>query len=464
MATQSKTKATTVTPDVKGDGVYNLYTGMGDARRDSTVSTFFVNELPLRQYELESVYRFCGIGRRIVEIVPAEATRQWVTFPGDTDQLMIKEMQRLNFKREFRKFLETDRLHGGAILLIGANDGGTLEDPLNEAGIKEIEFLRVYDRWQVTFTIADYYLDPSLKNYGTPERYYVTPCNGLAPFYVHESRMMVLKGVDVPDRLLYDQQGWGDSVLQSCREDLAGYEEMGKYARHLMKNYRQNIMKISGLIAMLGGNSDMTDRLTKRINLLDMTGGFLNTMLVDAEHEDMTQLQADVSGIPLLMFEFNKRLSASTGIPPSILLGQSPTGLNASGKSEIDIFEAVIKAYQTDNLEPLVNRMARLLMAQKRGPWRGKIDKNLVAEWQPLSQMGEMEEAALRLAVAQTDQIYIGNGVLDPSEVAVSRFGGEQYSTETVLDTVSRKEDPERFEQAITNEATPPQAEGGPGE
>ncbi|KKM23144.1 hypothetical protein LCGC14_1618110, partial [marine sediment metagenome] len=55
-------------------------------------------------------------------------------------------------------------------------------------------------------------------------------------------------------------------------------------------------------------------------------------------------------------------------------------------------------------------------------------------EWVPLWQLTEEEEAKRRKSVAESDAIYINSGVLDPTEVANSRFGGEVYSAETVLD------------------------------
>ena len=56
--------------------------------------------------------------------------------------------------------------------------------------------------------------------------------------------------------------------------------------------------------------------------------------------------------------------------------------------------------------------------------------------------MTETETAAYRKTIAETDQIYISNGVLDPAEVAASRFGGDMYSPETVIDLEAR-ENPE---------------------
>jgi hypothetical protein len=41
--------------------------------------------------------------------------------------------------------------------------------------------------------------------------------------------------------------------------------------------------------------------------------------------------------------------------------------------------------------------------------------------------------------VAETDTIYINAGVVSPDEVAVSRFGGDEYSDETVIDFDERE-------------------------
>jgi len=45
----------------------------------------------------------------------------------------------------------------------------------------------------------------------------------------------------------------------------------------------------------------------------------------------------------------------------------------------------------------------------------------------------------MRRTVAETDAIYIDRGVLDPTEVAISRFGGDRWSMNTLIDTKARE-------------------------
>ena len=50
-----------------------------------------------------------------------------------------------------------------------------------------------------------------------------------------------------------------------------------------------------------------------------------------------------------------------------------------------------------------------------------------------LWQLSELEQADVKLRNAQTDQIYIQNGVLDNRVVTRSRFGGTDYNNEITL-------------------------------
>src|SRR5690606_12740310 len=59
----------------------------------------------------------------------------------------------------------------------------------------------------------------------------------------------------------------------------------------------------------------------------------------------------------------------------------------------------------------------------------------------PLDEMTEAETVDMQLKKAQTDEIYLRDSVLDPSEVRESRFGGDKYSLETKLDKTINPED-----------------------
>jgi hypothetical protein len=71
--------------------------------------------------------------------------------------------------------------------------------------------------------------------------------------------------------------------------------------------------------------------------------------------------------------------------------------------------------------------------------------------------MSELEQADLRVKMAQADVAYVGAGVLSPEEVADSRFGSE-FSLNTQIDLEARgaTSEAQRIIEAPVNETQAP--------
>lgn len=121
------------------------------------------------------------------------------------------------------------------------------------------------------------------------------------------------------------------------------------------------------------------------------------------------------------------RLSAAARIPVSLLMGQAPAGLNATGDSDIRFFYDHVKAEQ-EAIKPKIERIYRIL----------KNDENAecIIEFPALWQLTDKEQAELRRVEAETDRIYLQEGVLLPEEVAIKRFSKGDFS----IDLTSRAE------------------------
>jgi hypothetical protein len=117
-------------------------------------------------------------------------------------------------------------------------------------------------------------------------------------------------------------------------------------------------------------------------------------------------------------------------------MGQAPAGLNATGESDVRWFYDSIKAQQNTVLRPAINKLVQLAFHALKIP----EPANWTIRFNPLWQMTEEQQAAIRKTQAETDAIYINAGVVTPEEIALSRFGGDAYSTETVIDADARKE------------------------
>lgn len=148
------------------DAWKNILTGMGLTSRDKQVSNTFGTPVILTETVVADLYRGEGFGKRVVDLPTGEMVREWIEIAGDTENEIVKHISTaLQAKKHFLQTLRWDRIYGGAVLLMGINDGGKFEDPLDEANIKEVEFLKTYDRYRVTWNTTDLYNDPNTKKH-----------------------------------------------------------------------------------------------------------------------------------------------------------------------------------------------------------------------------------------------------------------------------------------------------------
>ncbi len=124
-------------------------------------------------------------------------------------------------------------------------------------------------------------------------------------------------------------------------------------------------------------------------------------------------------------------------MPLSKLFGQSATGLNATGEGDARNWYDAVAAYQTERVRPAYERLLKLLFASKSGPTKGIEPENWALKFPPLWQPTAKEQAETRKIIAETDEINYNLGMASSDELRNSRFGGEEYSPETEIDTSS---------------------------
>jgi hypothetical protein len=81
---------------------------------------------------------------------------------------------------------------------------------------------------------------------------------------------------------------------------------------------------------------------------------------------------------------------------------------------------------------PQLQQLIEIVGLAKKGLSKGKVPLEFEIEFLSLEQQSSTEAADLRHTMAQTDEIYLKNGVLSPKDVANSRgFGDARYSLQT---------------------------------
>lgn len=445
---------------VKTDGWINVLTGLGMRGRDKNVNAHFRLEKIFEQAELDQLYRSDGVTHRIMDIVPSEMVRQGWEIEGDSGQDINRKMESIKANFNLITLLRWARLYGGALCVMGIADGLPLEEPVDERYIGDIKWLHVFDRYQSFSRDGTFEKDLNSPNYGYPNVYTVNDTRTGALFYVHHSRILRVDWSILPPRQQNFNNGWGDPLIQSIYDELRNYSTAFANAGLIMQDFVNYTLSIPNLAELIASQC-ADNQVMKRLDILNLTKGATNTMILDAE-EKYEKASTNISGIPELLDRFMLALSAVSGIPVSLLFGRSAAGMNSTGDNDVRNFYDMVKQEQESKLKPVLEKLTRYIMLSKNGPFAGDEPDNWSIQFVPLWQNTEEQEAIVRKIVAETDAIYLDRGVLDPAEVAVSRFGGNRWSMNTEVDLEGRKNgfDPEEVaeleEEKKAQEIPPP--------
>jgi phage-related protein (TIGR01555 family) len=165
----------------------------------------------------------------------------------------------------------------------------------------------------------------------------------------------------------------------------------------------------------------------KRMELVDMSRSISRSIILDAEDEDFRRDTYGFSGVPEILEKMMLRLAAAARLPVSLLMGQAPAGMNATGESDTRFFYDQVKAEQ-EALKPKLEKLVKIIV----GDENAKVGIEFPALWQ----MTDREKAELRRMEAETDRIYLQEGVLLPEEVAIKRFSDGEFA----IDLTARAE------------------------
>ena len=424
---------------VKTDGWANIYSGQGVQGKDKLLGTSFGRVPRFYEEQLSDLYRGDGVGKRTIDLPTGEMVREWFEVNGDTDGDINKYLETIRAKQRVLEALRWAHLYGGSLAVMLINDGGMLEDPVNEDSIHAIENIKVYDRWRVTWTTNDLYDDPENPKFGELEWYNISPTSTgglIAPFRVHETRVLRFDGLPVSNKVRAENNNWGDSHFQSVYNDLANLTGSFFASRNIIDDFVQTIIKIDNLQELIAAGNDEVVR--QRLAILDLGRHTINTMMLDSR-EDYAKHASSVAGLSKLLEKFQEMYSSVTEIPMTLLFGQSAKGFNAKDDGSMNKWYDKVAQDQEDEMRPQMERLVKLAMLSSEGPTSGKELPDWSISFNPLKQMSEEETVEMRKKQAETDKIYIDSAVLTPEEVALSRFGGDEYSIETSIEESMHK-------------------------
>lgn len=430
------------------DGWENIFTGLGTGKDKRTGNTVTRNKGWQRTFEL--LHDNDDIAKKIVNEIPNRATAKWIDHKVgqeeggiDTANKMVDEFDRLQVKKKFRQGMAWGRLYGGAGIYISVDDGLDPSEPLNLNRIVKINSLTVLHRYELQRQELETDIDSP--NFGLPRSYTISGRTAHDVPTVHHSRIIRFDGSPLSEQEFKNNDYWHDSVLNSLQQIIADYNGAYSGIAHAMTDFDVSILKLNNLADILGADDD--DLVTSRLKLMNLSKSILGSILIDAENESFDTMSRQFTNVDKVLDKMDQRLVQATDMPHTVILGEGSTGnLSGSGESENNNMNTLIANEQEDKLKCPIDYISEIIQAAKQGPTSGKMLKTHTWTFNPLSEPSEKEVAETRKLVAETDAIYITNAVLSSDEVATSRFGGDEYSMETAIDTEARQEQQETDE------------------
>jgi len=413
----------------------------GKDKRMSAVSTPFA----LTVGDLDISYQSDDIVGRIIDRIPEEMFREGFKIcleDGDNSDKETEAIQAefdrhgVSQKMEFGE--KWARLYGGAGIYIGVDDGLSPEEPLDLNRINAVTHLVLLDRYELV-SAGGLDKDVRSQNFAKPEYYRIstnTPTT-TETVRIHNSRIIRFEGSPLPRRLASFFDYWGQSILNRIYLVIMNFNTSNDAIASIVQDFSTLVMKMQELSNIIAMGNKGDEILQKRLDLAAMARSTINALIIRPD-EEIEEKGRQVTGLADLMRLISARLVAATDLPHTILLGESPSGLGATGDSEITHFYDHIKSLQKSRAEPIIRRLIDVFQAAKNGPFGGEM-REFTVHFNPLWQLSEKEQAEVRQIQSNTDKNYYDIGALYPDEIAMSRFGSGKYSTDTQLDFPMRE-------------------------
>lgn len=433
--------------EIRNDGYINTVLGHGMKQADPFAMGKFggANNWLVDYREADNMFTFNGLVRRIISLPSEEALRKGFDIKSngedidkDTERKLRSRLEDLDIKKQLGIALNWDRLHGGAAVLMIADDGGTLEDPLNMNRLRRIERLDVYAPEDISFTNAMLYQNPSDPNYGQPEFYTIVGLWGNS-FLVHESRLLLFHGGNISNYYRRMRNGWGATVFEQVRSELLHYSGGNDLAFMALGRLSQGVLKLANMNDLLVSEVG-EQNVQKRLHLIDMARHMMNTIAIDTE-DDYDQKSMNLSNINTVLDEFQQAICSATGIPATILFGRSPAGMNATGKSDLENYYNMVEKIQQQTLRNPLSRLIDVVANCSEyainlpRDWYVKFESLWNESEKECAETHKLQEDA-RLAKANAINTLVQSQVLDISEARAMLAQDEQYIIDRSVDNV----------------------------
>jgi hypothetical protein len=421
-------------PDRKAfDAVANWMTGQGGVN-DPASATRFLYAATESWQEIRNMVRAQWLARKVVWKKPQDMLRPGydLVWEGlgekekgkkntDGDRVRSALMRKWAANAMLVKVMAMGREFGGAVL-VPIIKGQLLKEPLpvkngqvDYSSITKgsLQRIFVFDRWRATHN-GQIDNDMNSPNCGNPMSHMLTGvAGGLAGQEVHWTRVLRFGGDEVDEYTRISNAYWDDSVLQVVIEPIKQYSMLTSAITSLVPKARQEIIyaeKAAAMAATASGQQQMAARYAAAHRLASLW----NVLVLDMKTEKSEQRTFNFGGLDKIWEKAMKEIAGAFGYPVSVLFGDEPAGLNATGDASLRNYYDNLAAERDNTFKAKHLTLLEWIVRDELGSVPDGFDVVYRPFWEPTA----MEKATINKTRAEADHIRIDDQVITPGLAA----------------------------------------------
>lgn len=378
------------------DSFTNTLARLGSGTPNLLESTEYSNERVTQDfYLLNSLYRSHWIIRKIIDSVPEDMCKNWISvktqMAPDEKERFSRLQRTTRVKRDITKALKWARLYGGsgAVMIIEGHEH-ILDEPLNYDEIMPGSFkgLIVGDRWTGLIPSSEIIEDVSSPEFGLPKFYEWRSEDGTS-IRVHHSRILRFIGRELPLIERYTELHWGASEIEMVFDDLKKRDNTSWNIAQLVFMANLRVFKMEDLGELLAIGDEQAQR--DLYNTVRKQNELMNNMSLQvmSKEDDFQNYQYSFGGLSDVYQNFMLDIAGAAEMPVTKLFGRSPAGLSATGESDMQNYYDMIGLKQSSQLEPALDKLMPVMVMSEFG----YIPEDFDYEFNPVAEQSEDELA-----------------------------------------------------------------------
>lgn len=318
---------------------------------------------------------------------------------------------KINLLPTLRKAVSISKYYGGSLVYMDFDGIDTASENLlnpliltkNELRGKKLRRLKV---------IEPYNLSPGQYNAADPlQEYYFKPRYWFVMGKVVDASRFLppVQENELPTILRPAYNFFGIPLAQIVLDAVAHFTECREAEARLLTKFSLTVFK-TNLNEQIFSGGDWA-QIDNRVNNFVQYRSNDGVMLIDKESEDIDIKSMSLAGVKDIVSQAMEIVAAYFNEPVTKMWGLTPSGFN-TGESDLNNHYDHIASQQEKQLRDQIEYVLKVLQVQE---W-GEIDNEITFTFNPLSEEKEESIATVNKIKAETQQIYISNGVISPDE------------------------------------------------